>query len=131
MKDFDFFSNISDLIPSNKGGKKESIYKKSALEEMSGKSLKNKRDKIRKMLLSFCTSVINNESNKKNAERVFVAFENFYKDIFVTNDYSFASVCSSQRKDTEKEIIAKGMDIFAKFAAKEKKTENKTEKKNK
>ena len=123
MKDFDFFANVSDLIPSNKGGKKESIYKKSALEEMSGKSLKNKRDKIRKMLLTFCSSVCS--ANDKNAERLFVEFEKFYKEIFVTNDYSFSSVCSSQRKDNEKEIISKGMDIFAKFAAKEEKTKKK------
>ena len=129
MKDFDFFANISDLIPSNKGGKKESIYKKSALEEMSGKSLKNKRDKIRKMLLTFCSSV--SSANDKNAERIFIEFQKFYSEIFVTNDYSFSSVCSSQRKDSEKETIAKGMDIFAKFAAKENKTKEKTEKKNK
>ena len=116
MKDFDFFSNISDLIPSNKGGKKESLYKKEILEQMNGKSMKNKRDKIRKMLLSFCSSVVNNENNKKNAERIFVEFQKFYSEIFVTNDYSFASVCSSQRKDSEKETIAKGMDIFAKLA---------------
>ena len=114
MKDFDFFANISDLIPSNKGGKKESLYKKSALEEMSGKSLKNKRDKIRKMLLTFCSSV--STANDKNAKRIFIEFEKFYKEIFVTNDYSFNSVCSSQRKNEEKEIISKGMDIFAKFA---------------
>lgn len=125
MKDFDFFSNISDLIPSNKGGKKESLYKKDILEQMSGKSMKNKRDKIRKMLLTFCSSV--SSANEKNAKRIFVEFQKFYSKIFVTNDYSFASVCSSQRKDSEKETIAKGMDIFAKFAAKE----NKTEKKNK
>ena len=125
MKDFDFFSNISDLIPSNKGGKKESIYKKEILEQMNGKSMKNKRDKIRKMLLTFCSSV--SSANEKNAKRIFVEFEKFYSEIFVTNDYSFSSVCSSQRKDSEKETIAKGMDIFAKFAAKE----NKTEKKNK
>ena len=124
MKDFDFFSNISDLIPSNKGGKKESIYKKEILEQMNGKSMKNKRDKIRKMLLTFCSSV--SSANEKNAKRIFVEFQKFYSEIFVTNDYSFASVCSSQRKDSEKETIAKGMDIFAKFAAKE----NKTEKKN-
>lgn len=114
MKDFDFFANISDLIPSNKGGKKESIYKKSALEEMSGKSTKNKRDKIRKVLFTFCSSV--STANDKNAKRIFAEFEKFYKEVFVTNDYSFASVCSSQRKDTEKEIISKGMDIFAKLA---------------
>ena len=125
MKDFDFFSNISDLIPSNKGGKKESLYKKEILEQMNGKSMKNKRDKIRKMLLTFCSSV--SSANEKNAKRIFVEFQKFYSEIFVTNDYSFASVCSSQRKDSEKETIAKGMDIFAKFAAKE----NKTEKKNK
>ena len=124
MKDFDFFANISDLIPSNKGGKKESIYKKSALDEMNGKSMKNKRDKIRKMLLTFCSSVCS--ANEKNAKRIFVEFQKFYSEIFVTNDYSFSSVCSSQRKDSEKETISKGMDIFAKFAAKE----NKTEKKN-
>ena len=123
MKDFDFFSNISDLIPSNKGGKKESLYKKDILEQMNGKSMKNKRDKIRKMLLTFCSSV--SSANEKNAKRIFVEFQKFYSEIFVTNDYSFASVCSSQRKDTEKEIIAKGMDIFAKFAAKEEKTEKK------
>ena len=105
MKDFDLFANISDLIPSNKGGKKESIYKKSALDEMNGKSLKNKRDKIRKMLLTFCSSV--STANEKNAERLFVEFEKFYKEIFVTNDYSFTSVCSSQSKDSEKETIAK------------------------
>lgn len=123
MKDFDFFSNITDLIPSNKGGKKESLYKKEILEQMQGKSIKNKRDKIRKMLLTFCSSV--SSANEKNAKRIFVEFEKFYKEIFVTNDYSFASVCSSQRKDSEKETIAKGMDIFAKFAAKEDKTEKK------
>ena len=121
MKDFDFFSNISDLIPSNKGGKKESLYKKDILEQMSGKSNKNKRDKIRKMLLTFCSSV--SSANEKNAKRIFVEFEKFYKEIFVYNDYSFSSVCSSQRKDSEKETIAKGMDIFAKFAkANEKQT---------
>ena len=125
MKDFDFFANISDLIPSNKGGKKESIYKKEILEQMNGKSMKNKRDKIRKMLLTFCSSV--SSANEKNAKRIFVEFQKFYSEIFVTNDYSFSSVCSSQRKDSEKETISKGMDIFAKFAAKE----NKTEKKNK
>ena len=124
MKDFDFFSNISDLIPSNKGGKKESLYKKEILEQMNGKSMKNKRDKIRKTLLTFCSSVCS--ANEKNAKRIFVEFQKFYSEIFVTNDYSFSSVCSSQRKDSEKETIAKGMDIFAKFAAKE----NKTEKKN-
>lgn len=124
MKDFDFFSNISDLIPSNKGGKKESLYKKDILEQMNGKSMKNKRDKIRKTLLTFCSSV--SSANEKNAKRIFVEFQKFYSEIFVTNDYSFASVCSSQRKDTEKEIIAKGMDIFLKFAEKE----NKTKKKN-
>ena len=119
MKDFDFFSNITDLIPSNKGGKKESLYKKEILEQMHGKSMKNKRDKIRKMLLTFCSSV--SSANEKNAKRIFVEFQKFYSEIFVTNDYSFASVCSSQRKDSEKETIAKGMDIFAKFAAKEEK----------
>ena len=60
-------------------------------------------------------------------KRILKKKKKFYSEIFVTNDYSFASVCSSQRKDSEKETIAKGMDIFAKFAAKE----NKTEKKNK
>ena len=124
MKDFDFFSNISDLIPSNKGGKKESLYKKEILEQMNGKSMKNKRDKIRKMLLTFCSSVCS--ANEKNAKRIFIEFQKFYSEIFVTNDYSFASVCSSQRKDSEKETIAKGMDIFAKFA----KANEKTEKKN-
>ena len=119
MKDFDFFSNITDLIPCNKGGKKESLYKKEILEQMQGKSMKNKRDKIRKMLLTFCSSV--SSANEKNAKRIFVEFQKFYSEIFVTNDYSFASVCSSQRKDSEKETIAKGMDIFAKFAAKEEK----------
>lgn len=124
MKDFDFFANISDLIPSNKGGKKESIYKKSALDEMSGKSLKNKRDKIRKILFTFCSSV--STANDKNAKRIFAEFEKFYKDVFVKNDYSFSSVCSSQRKDSEKEIISKGMDIFAKLA----KVNNKNNKNN-
>ena len=123
MKDFDFFANISDLIPSNKGGKKESIYKKNALDEMSGKSLKNKRDKLRKILFTFCSSV--STANDKNAKRIFVEFEKFYKDFFVKNDYSFNSVCSSQRKDSEKEIISKGMDIFAKIAKVNNKKENK------
>ena len=114
MKDFDFFANISDLIPSNKGGKKESIYKKSALDEMNGKSLKNKRDKLRKILFTFCSSVCT--AKDKDTKRIFVEFEKFYKDFFVKNDFSFSSVCSSQRKDSEKETIAKGMDIFAKIA---------------
>ena len=114
MKDFDFFANITDLIPSNKGGKKENLYKKDVLEKWSGKSMKNKRDKVRKILYTFCSSVVS--ANDKNAKRIFTEFEKFYKDVFVTNDYSFSSVCSSQRKDGDKEIISKGMDIFAKLA---------------
>ena len=114
MKDFDFFANVSDLLPSNKGGKKESLYRKDFLESMDGKSNKNKRDKLRKTLINVCSSVIN--ANKENQKRLFESFEKFYKEVFVTNDYSFSSVCSSQRKDEEKEVIAKGMEIFAKLA---------------
>lgn len=114
MKDFDFFANVSDLLPSNKGGKKESLYRKDFLESMDGKSNKNKRDKLRKTLINVCSSVIT--ANKENQKRLFESFEKFYKEVFVTNDYSFSSVCSSQRKDEEKEVIAKGMEIFAKLA---------------
>lgn len=114
MKDFDFFANVSDLLPSNKGGHKESLYRKDYLESMNGKSNKNKRDKIRKSLIAICSAVTT--ANKENQKRLFESFEKFYKEVFVTNDYSFNSVCSAQRKTEEKEVIAKGMDIFAKLA---------------
>lgn len=91
------------LLSSNKGTKKESIYKESIFAELSDKEKKSTRKKIRNYVHSIFESVINadKESKKANVTKLAKEFSDFYKETYRVNDFSFASVASENTKDKE------------------------------
>ena len=110
MSSFDlnsFFSN--DLLKTNKGGAKESIYKKDIFEGVDNK--KSLRTKLRKLMFNYCSSIINITDNEK-AKNLAKDFSNFYSSVYRINDFSLASVSSANTEESKKEILTKGLEKF-------------------
>lgn len=95
--------NVESELKTNKGTKKESIYKKSIFAELSDKEKKSARKKIRNFVGSIFESIIiaDKENNKKSITKLANSFAEFYKETYKINDYSFASVASENTKDKE------------------------------
>lgn len=95
--------NVSSELKTNKGTKKESIYKETIFEGMNDKEKKSTRKKIRNFVGSIFESIIiaNNENNKKSITKLANSFADFYKETYKVNDYTFASVASENTKDKE------------------------------
>jgi hypothetical protein len=102
------------FLVTNKGTKKESIYKESIFDGLNDKEKKSSRKKIRNYVHSIFESIINAEQNKNTANIAKLAkdFSEFYKETYKVNDYSFASVASENTKD--KETINKALNIIKK-----------------
>lgn len=102
------------LLTTNKGTKKESIYKDSIFEGMNDKEKKSARKKVRNYVHSIFESIINaNKENKKeNVTKLAKEFSNFYIETYKINDYSFASVASENTKD--KDTINSALAIIKK-----------------
>ena len=110
MSSFDlnsFFSN--DLLKTNKGGAKESIYKKDIFEGVDNK--KSLRTKLRKLMFNYCSSIINITDSEK-AKNLAKDFSNFYSSVYRINDFSLASVCSANMEQTKKDVLSKGLSKF-------------------
>ena len=110
MSSFDlnsFFSN--DLLKTNKGGAKESIYKKDIFEGVENK--KSLRTKLRKLMFNYCSSIINITDSEK-AKNLAKDFSNFYSSVYRINDFSLASVSSANTEESKKEILTKGLSKF-------------------
>ena len=110
MSNFDlnsFFSN--DLLKTNKGGAKESIYKKDIFEGVDNK--KSLRTKLRKLMFNYCSSIINITDNEK-AKNLAKDFSNFYASVYKVNDFSLSSVSSANTEESKKEILTKGLEKF-------------------
>lgn len=110
MGNFDlnsFFSN--DLLKTNKGGAKESIYKKDIFEGVENK--KSLRTKLRKLMFNYCNSIINITDSEK-AKNLAKDFFNFYVCVYKVNDFSLSSVSSANTEETKKEILTKGLEKF-------------------
>ena len=105
---------IESLLVTNKGTKKESIYKESIFEELSDKEKKSTRKKIRNYVHSIFESIINaeKENNKKDVSKLAKSFADFYCETYKVNDYSFASIASENTKD--KETINNALAIIKK-----------------
>ena len=105
---------IEGLLVTNKGTKKESIYKESLFEELSDKEKKSIRKKIRNYVHSIFESIINadKENNKKGTSKLAKTFADFYCETYKVNDYSFASIASENTKD--KETINNALAIIKK-----------------
>lgn len=110
MSSFDlnsFFSN--DLLKTNKGGAKESIYKKDIFEGVENK--KSLRTKLRKLMFNYCSSIINITDSEK-AKNLAKDFSNFYASVYKVNDFTLSSVSSANTEESKKEILSKGLSKF-------------------
>lgn len=91
------------LLTTNKGTKKESIYKESIFEGLNDKQKKSARKKVRNYIHSIFDSIIvaDKEQKKTNVSKLAKEFSDFYKETYKVNDFSFASLASENTKDKE------------------------------
>lgn len=87
-------------------GTKTEIYKKELFEGASEKQIKSLRKKFRNVTFNFLSTIANN-ADKKLIE----GFIDFYKQIYVINDFSFSSIASENTKEEKKAILIKGLEI--------------------
>lgn len=106
--------DVQSELKTNKGTKKESIYKESIFAELNDKEKKSARKKIRNFVGSIFESIIiaDKENNKKSVSRLAKSFAEFYAETYKINDYSFSSVASENTKD--KETINNALAIIKK-----------------
>ena len=100
------------LLTTNKGTKKETIYKDSIFEGLSDKQKKSARRKIRNYIHSVFERLIaaKKENKKANITKLAKEFSEFYKETYKVNDYSFSSVASENTK--EKALINDALTII-------------------
>lgn len=91
------------LLTTNKGTKKESIYKDSVFEGLSDKEKRSARKRVRNYVHSIFESIIfaDKENKKSTITKLAKEFADFYLETYKVNDYSFASVASENTKDKE------------------------------
>lgn len=92
-------------------GTKTEIYKKELFEGANEKQIKSLRKKFRNVTFNFLSTIANN-ADKKLIE----GFIEFYKQVYVINDFSFSSIASENTKDEKKAILLKGLEIVKKNA---------------
>ena len=103
----------SGLLKTSLGTKRESIYQTSIFENCSDKEKKSLRKKLRNTLYSLCSSLIDEKDDQKK-NKLIKSFNDFYKQVYVTNDYSLQSVCNENLKSEKKETLQKALDICKK-----------------
>lgn len=91
-------------------GQKTEIYKNSLFDGMDEKKKKAARKKIRNYTYSMLSTIVENKS-----EKLISAFLDFYKSVYVLNDFSFASIASENTKEEKKTILKKGLEIVKGF----------------
>lgn len=96
-------------------GTKTEIYKKELFEGANEKQIKSLRKKFRNVTFNFLSTIANN-ADKKLIE----GFIDFYKQVYVLNDFSFSSIASENTKEEKKEILIKGLEIVKKSMSKTK-----------
>lgn len=106
--------SVESLLVTNKGTKKETIYKDAIFEGLSDKEKKTARKRIRNYVHAIFESIIfsEKEKNKQSVTKLANSFAEFYKETYKVNDYSFSSVASENTKD--KEIINSALAIIKK-----------------
>ena len=90
-------------------GTKTEIYKKDLFAGANEKQIKSLRKKFRNVTFNFLSSIATNADKKLIAN-----FVDFYKQVYVNNDFSFASIASENTKEEKKEILIKGLEIVKK-----------------
>lgn len=97
-------NNTKGLLNTNLGTKKLSVYKEECFIGCSDKEKKSLRKKFRNVLLSISKSLIE-EKNKDNKKKLINAFNEFYKETYLVNDYSLQSVCNENLSNEKKKIL--------------------------
>lgn len=92
-------------------GTKTEIYKKELFAGANEKQIKSLRKKFRNVTFNFLSSIAANGDKK-----LIAGFIDFYKQVYVTNDFSFSSIASENTKEEKKEILMKGLSIVKKNA---------------
>lgn len=91
-------------------GTKTEIYKKELFEGANEKQIKSLRKKIRSVTFNFLSTIATTNADKKLID----GFIDFYKQVYVLNDFSFSSIASENTKEEKKEILIKGLEIVKK-----------------
>jgi hypothetical protein len=102
--------NVDGLLVSN-NNLKSSIYKKDLFNGLEQSQKKATRKKIRNMTLSYFKSILATK-DKKSLQKLVQSFDEFYKQIYLVNDYSFQSVTTE--KNENKELIKNALEIVKK-----------------
>lgn len=87
-------------------GTKTEIYKKELFKGANEKQIKSLRKKFRNVTFDFLSTIANN-ADKKLIE----GFIDFYKQVYILNDFSFNSIASENTKEEKKAILIKGLEI--------------------
>lgn len=87
-------------------GTKTEIYKKALFEGANEKQIKSLRKKFRNVAFNFLSTIANNADKK-----LIDGFIDFYKQVYVLNDFSFNSIASENTKEEKKAILLKGLEI--------------------
>lgn len=90
-------------------GTKTEIYKKELFLGANEKQIKSLRKKFRNVTFNFLSTIANNADRK-----LIEGFIDFYKQVYVINDFSFSSIASENTKEEKKEILIKGLEIVKK-----------------
>lgn len=90
-------------------GTKTEIYKKELFEGANEKQIKMLRKKFRNVTFNFLSTIATNADKK-----LIDGFIDFYKQVYVLNDFSFSSIASENTKEEKKEILIKGLEIVKK-----------------
>lgn len=88
---------------------KTEIYKKELFEGANEKQIKSLRKKFRNVTFNFLSTIATNADKK-----LIDGFIDFYKQVYVLNDFSFSSIASENTKEEKKEILVKGLEIVKK-----------------
>ena len=92
-------------------GTKTEIYKRELFDGANEKQMKSLRKKFRNVTFNFLSSIATNADKK-----LIDGFIDFYKQVYVLNDFSFNSIASENTKDEKKAILLKGLEIVKKNA---------------
>lgn len=90
-------------------GTKTEIYKKELFLGANEKQMKSLRKKFRNVTFDFLSTIATN-ADKKLIE----GFIDFYKQVYILNDFSFNSIASENTKEEKKKILMKGLEIVKK-----------------
>lgn len=92
-------------------GTKTEIYKKDLFVGANEKQTKSLRKKFRNVTFNFLSSIATNADKK-----LIDGFIDFYKQVYVLNDFSFNSIAAENTKEEKKAILLKGLEIVKKNA---------------